>query len=168
MESYINTLGDNNQDSVIAMSQIIKNITKIVMEGYQKDCFWLTIRVTQYTSDYDIPRYHCDGTYMGFDYRDDLSKFVTVLQGPGTLFIKTNKQQKEFYICTEKEEQVKSIKQYEKKNNYDSKSDPNFNSKFFTIINDDDIRIRTALDKKLQGERIQANNYQAVIFLAGN
>lgn len=46
---------------------------------------------------------------MGFEERNDLSKFATVLKGPGTLLIKTNLEERNFFVATQTEEIQKSI-----------------------------------------------------------
>ena len=48
------------------------------------------------TNAYDIPRWHKDGTFF-VDSNNLQSKFVTVLKGPGTLFIKKSKLVNEIY-----------------------------------------------------------------------
>ena len=55
------------------------------------------------------------GEYILLD-RPNLSKFVTVLQGPGTLFLKTTTQkERDLFITTITEEREKSYKR-DKKN----------------------------------------------------
>jgi hypothetical protein len=150
LEIFLNKLGSNNHDQIKKMCKIIKKITNIVMPGYKKESYWLTIRVTQEDHNFDIPRWHCDGYYMGFDRRDDLSKFATVLIGPGTLFIKTDEDDRNNFLLIQNEEYKKSVE----------RNGPNSNT--------EDDEYRKQMDIKITGNRVQSNNSQAVIFMAGN
>jgi len=150
LEIFLNKLGSNNQNQIKKMCKIIKKITNIVMSGYKKEQYWLTIRVTQEDHDYDIPRWHCDGYYVGFERRDDLSKFATVLIGPGTLFIKTNEDDRNHFLFVRNDEYKKSVE----------RNGPNSNT--------EDDEYRNQMDIKITGNRVQSNNSQAVIFMAGN
>lgn len=40
------------------MRKIIKKITQVVIDGYYKESYWLTIRVTQEDHSFDISRWH--------------------------------------------------------------------------------------------------------------
>jgi len=160
LKDFILKLGSNSDKQVCIMDKIIKDITKIVMSGYDKiyTHYWLTIRATLPHPEFDIPRWHCDGNYFykepsadektTFD-RPNLTKFVTVLQGPGTLFLKTTTQEeRDLFITTITEERQKSYKR-DKKTHYE-----------------DIIEVRKAIDCKIKGARIQADKYQAAIFIS--
>lgn len=150
LDFFLNKIGSNKETKIKKMSKIIKKLTTIVTRGYKKESYWLTIRVTHNNTLFDIPRWHCDGYYIGFEYRDDLSKFATVLKGPGTLFIKTNDEDRNNFISIRNDEQKKSIE----------RNGPNVNSE------DDEYRKQMAL--KIKGDHTQLNNNQAVIFMSGN
>lgn len=151
LENFLNDVGENNSQNILKLNNLIKKIKEIVMLGYEKESFWLTIRVTTVEPFFDIPRWHCDGYYTGFDRRDDLSKFATVLKGPGTLFIKTDADQRDLFINTRKEELDKSKQRNTRPN-----------------ANLEDDMYRSTLNEKLEGVRLQANNDQAAIFMAGD
>lgn len=54
----------------------------------QIEHYWLTIRASQATHDFDVPRWHTDGNY--FDRAGECElywKLATTLFGPGTLFL---------------------------------------------------------------------------------
>jgi hypothetical protein len=160
LKDFLFTIGSNTEKQVCIMDKIIKDITKIVMSGYDKiyTHYWLTIRAALPNQDYDIPRWHCDGNYFYKKIskdektcfnRPNLTKFVTVLQGPGTLFLKTTTQEeRDLFITTITEERQKSYKR-DKKTHYE-----------------DIIEVRKAIDCKIKGARIQADKYQAAIFIS--
>ncbi len=160
LKDFLFTIGSNTQEQVCIMDKIIKDITKIVMSGYDKiyTHYWLTIRAALPNQDYDIPRWHCDGNYFyketskeekTFFDRPNLTKFITVIQGPGTLFLKTtNPKERDLFNSTIAEESKKSYER-DKEKHYE-----------------DVIEVRKAIDCKIKGERIQSNKYQAAIFVS--
>jgi hypothetical protein len=94
LNDFIKNIGDNQNIEIL--SKIVKKILTKVTSAYQTKFCWLTIRVTIPSHEYDIPRWHKDGTF--FTNSDNLqSKFVTVLKGPGTMFVKKSKLVNEIY-----------------------------------------------------------------------
>jgi hypothetical protein len=160
LKDFLLKLGSNKPKQVCIMDKIIKDITKIVMSGYDKiyTHYWLTIRATLPHPDFDIPRWHCDGNYFYKEpsadekttfNRPNLTKFVTVLQGPGTLFLKTTTQkERDLFNTTIAEESQKSYER-DKETHYE-----------------DVIEVRKIIDTKIKGERIQSDKYQAAIFIS--
>ena len=54
----------------------------------QIDHYWLTIRASQATHDFDVPRWHTDRNYFDRAEQCELHwKLATTLVGPGTLFL---------------------------------------------------------------------------------
>lgn len=76
---YLQLVCDNSYDDIIKLKKIIYKLIEIVANGYNKKYIWFSIRTTLPNDHFRIPRWHIDG-YNG-------SKFVTLLQGPGTLVI---------------------------------------------------------------------------------
>jgi hypothetical protein len=68
----------------------------------------MTIRVSLPDHKYDIPRWHKDGRFFKSDGVQ--SKFVTVLKGPGTLFIKESKKVNDIYDNYMKEKEKSYLK----------------------------------------------------------
>ena len=69
-------------------SKVIKRlIKKIIKEQVTKlgKYFWLTIRITVPSHEFDLPRWHTDGTYFSDTEVND--KFLLTLKGPSTLYI---------------------------------------------------------------------------------
>ncbi len=149
LNDFLIKLGSNSQKRTKRMCDIIKKITKLVISGYQDYCptagesYWLTIRVTQSTNEWDIPRWHCDGNYFfKTGERELVSKFATALHGPGTLLIKTtDSQRRNFIDATEEAYRI----------NEDGMSKNH----------------RRFMDNNMLGDMIKPTNYQSVIFISG-
>lgn len=140
---FLIQLGDNNQKKIKRMGQIIKNITKIVLSGYLMESYWLTIRVTQPTNVWNLPRWHCDGNYFYHaNEREIVSKFATSLHGSGTLLMKTSDSQRKDFIDLIEES-------YQKNNDGMSKEH------------------RKHMNDNISGIAIKPTNYQSVIFISG-
>lgn len=117
---FLSEIGTNNKTLIKKMEKVIINIIKKVLKGYQMDHFWLTIRVTQPNHDFDIPRWHKDGSYFLNDPDEKNSaKFAIALKGPGTLLIKKTKETINIFNETVKEERKEHLK-YAQKNNFET------------------------------------------------
>ena len=94
LNEFLKNIGDNQNTEII--SKIVKKILTKVTNAYQTKFCWMTIRVTMPNNYFDISRWHKDGKFfknrIGFT-----SKFLTVLKGPGTLFIEKSKYMNEIY-----------------------------------------------------------------------
>ena len=77
------------------MARLVVNIIKKVLKGYNKSHFWVAIRVTKPNNEFIIPRWHKDWNY--FASKTITAKFITVLRGPGTLLIRSNKKVNNIY-----------------------------------------------------------------------
>ena len=142
---FLSELGDNTPNDIKQTEKIIISIIKKVLKGYKKTHFWIDIRVTLPNSNYDIPRWHKDGTF--FSTETHSSKFVTVLKGPGTLLIKGTKKINQIY----NEILIEKRKEY-------NKNQQLIENKYRPII-----------ATKLTNEKIvKLKNTQGVIFFAGN
>ena len=154
LKDYLKKIGSNSDEDINLMDKTIKDLTEIVMSSVDKKYtnYWLTVRATLPTDKFDIKRWHCDGDYFGIGQkvRPDLNKFVTILQGPGTFFIKTTPKERELFNSIEKEEKEKS-----------KLRDPDNKLRALT-----DMEYRREIDSKVEGIRIQAEKYQAAIFIS--
>ena len=144
LNEFLIRLGNNSLEQIQTIGNIIKKIIKTVMDGYGMESYWLAIRVTEPSKDWDLPRWHCDGNYFWrTKERKIVSKFVTVFQGAGTLLLKTsNKSQRKKFIDLTKE----SYKLY--KDDFGKEHRENMNN-------------------SILGDIIQPTNYQSVIFFSG-
>jgi hypothetical protein len=142
---FLSELGNNTLNDIKQIEKIIISIIKKVLKGYKKTHFWIDIRVTLPNSNFDIPRWHKDGTF--FSTETHSSKFVTVLKGPGTLLIKGTKKINQIYneILIEKRKEINKNQQ---------------------LIEN---KYRPIIAAKLANEKIvKLKNTQGVIFFAGN
>jgi hypothetical protein len=77
----------SNEENINIFNNIIHKIANKITKAYNTKYCWITIRATLPSTSFDIPRWHIDGDF--FTGSNNIqSKFVTVLKGPGTLFIK--------------------------------------------------------------------------------
>ena len=88
LNDFLTKLGNNYNINIL--NNIIHKLADKVTSGYETKFCWLTIRVTLPHHYFDIPRWHKDGNFFSDSDRNQ-SKFLTVLKGSGTLFIKKSK-----------------------------------------------------------------------------
>jgi hypothetical protein len=89
LNQFLSNIGDNTTTEIKKMQHIIINIIRRVLKGYKQKHFWIDIRICQPTDLYNTHRWHRDGCFFPNDINNKTSKFITVLQGPGTLLIKS-------------------------------------------------------------------------------
>jgi hypothetical protein len=59
LKLFLENLGDNNPKKVIVLKDIIKKISKTVVDAYKNEYFWINIRAGSKTSfDFTVPRWH--------------------------------------------------------------------------------------------------------------
>lgn len=83
VEEFLGKLGKNSKKEINLITKIIFKLLTNITKGYKTDYYWISIRIVDFSHDFDIPRWHTDGKY--FDEKLNQSKFVTVVKGPGTL-----------------------------------------------------------------------------------
>jgi hypothetical protein len=150
LEKFLSSIGPNTSRNIKKMAKLVVNIIKKVLKGYNMSHFWVAIRVTEPNNHFIIPRWHKDGNY--FASKSITAKFITVLRGPGTLLIRSNKK-------------VNNI--------YNKISEKEINEISPTSTFEDEKKIankyRLILAKKLANEKIiQAKNSQGLVFFAGS
>lgn len=139
LNDFLNSVGENTQETVNNFEKIIINIIEIVLLGYKLDHFCLFIRTyTKESIDY-LPRWHKDDNLF-----ESQSKFITVLKGPGTLFISSDETANNIFMDLEN----KIIK-----------------SNKITIYDNYNKYIN---DKLKIFNKFQPNNNQGIIFFMGN
>jgi hypothetical protein len=156
LKDYLKTIGSNSDKDINLMDKTIKDLTEIVMSSVDKKYtnYWLIVRITVGPiKEFNIKRWHCDGNYFGLmnkeKHRLDVVKFITLLQGPGTFYIKTTPKERELFNSIEKEELEKS--KIRDPTNKFTRFDPEY---------------RKAIDSRIEGIRVQAEKYQAAIFVS--
>jgi hypothetical protein len=150
LEKFLSSIGTNTSSNIKKMARLVINIIKKVLKGYNKSHFWIAIRVTEPNNQFIIPRWHKDGNY--FAYKSITAKFITILRGPGTLLIRSNKKVNDIYNkISEKEiNEIGPTSTFEEEKKIARK-------------------YRLLLAKKLAHEKIiQVKNSQGLVFLAGS
>lgn len=157
LTSFLSKIGKNKKNNIKRMKKIIKKIINIVIDGYKMKHFWLSIRVTQPNNKYDIPRWHQDGFF--FENHEIIqSKFVTVLKGDGTIFIKSNETSLKIIS-----DSINCFRKYIKdKNITDFREQIKINDDIYRPLLADKIKECNECDI------IQLNNEQGMIFLVGD
>jgi hypothetical protein len=112
LNKFLNSIGDNQNINIL--NNIIYKLLKKITSAYQTKYCWMTIRVTLPMNDYDEPRWHKDGNFFQNPIKET-SKFLTILKGPGTLFIKKSKKVNEIY----NKYQIIKYEEKKKLGNYD-------------------------------------------------
>ena len=153
----LNKIGNNCIKEVNKMEKLIIKIIKNVLLAYQVDYFWLSIRVTQQNNNYDISRWHKDSLFFPNDNKQLNSKFITILKGPGTLFIRGTKKVNNIYNELKK----KKNDELKKKQTDDYKLTDKKNDELI-------IKYRPIIAKALDNQTIiQIKNNQGAILFAG-
>jgi len=141
----------SNSSNINILNNIINKLLYNVTKAYDTEYCWMTIRCTLPNSSFDIPRWHKDGPFfVGSDTIQ--SKFVTVLKGPGTIFIKKSKKVNTIFE-----------KYFQKKRNeYNKLLIKDYNHKI-------ENKYRKILARKLKDEKVnQLKSNQGLIFLSGS
>jgi len=152
LKKYLTDIGSNNKTCVNNMEKLIIRLIQKVLLGYKMKYFWLAIRISPPNKQFDIPRWHKDGTFFTGDKNEQSSvKFITTLKGPGTLLIKSTKKINKIYneILEEQFTEMRKYKTIQEK----IKISDNF---------------RPILAKKFSKEKyIQAKNNDGILFYTG-
>ena len=113
MYSFLSELGDNSTECIEGIEKIVMKLLNNILSVYKKKYYWLSIRATLPNNLYDVPRWHKDGRFF-IKSNKASSKFVTVLKGPGTLFIKNTKNVSKIHndITNKKHYETRQIKDY--------------------------------------------------------
>lgn len=128
---FLENIGNNSNENVIIMNNIINKLIKNICKSYQKNDFWVSIRVSLPNTDFNIPRWHYDGPFFLNNPDAIQAKFITIFKGPGTLFLKNEKESNEIFqkIKLEKRKELIKIKNnnYQKIDEIDNKYRPIIN-----------------------------------------
>ena len=153
MNQFLSNIGNNTKACVNNIEKIIIRLIKKVLVSYNMENFWLAIRVTLPSDNYNIPRWHKDGSlFISDENETNIAKFVTTLKGPGTLLIKSTTQINNIYnkLLEKKFKEMDKYKTIEKKIKIDDSFRPIFAKKFS------------------KEKIIQVKNNQGVLFYTGN
>jgi nitrogen regulatory protein PII len=157
LKDHLKSIGSNSDEDINLMDKTIKDLTEIIMRSVDKKYtnHWLIVRTTTVSlEEFNTKRWHCDGNYFGKIDKDklrlDVVKFITILQGPGTFFIKTTPKQREL---------LESIKSEELEKSKMRDSSIQIPTRF-------DMEYRKAIDSRIEGIRVQSEKYQGAIFVS--
>ena len=82
--TFLSELGNNSQESIEAIQQVIERATQGMIDEFSGQAAWVSVRSSLPTHEYDIPRWHPDGGY--FDSENKVYKKVMTIKGPSTRF----------------------------------------------------------------------------------
>jgi hypothetical protein len=151
LKKYLTDIGNNTKTCVNGMEKLIIRLIKKVLLGYKMKYFWLAIRISPPNKNFDIPRWHKDGTFFTGDNDIGCYKFITTLKGPGTLLIKSTKKINKIYdqILEDKFTEMRKYKTIQEKIKIDDNFRPVFAKKF------------------VKEKFIQAKNNDGILFYTG-
>jgi hypothetical protein len=87
LTEYFSAMGDNNKETVNAISSLVSRIAVKTQNDLQGESAWVCIRtMAKETKEFDIPRWHQDGAYYQSD--EEYYKLVFNLKGKPTRFAK--------------------------------------------------------------------------------
>jgi hypothetical protein len=143
LKNFLATIGNNSNDCINTIHNLIIQLTKNVCTAYGKDAVWISLRVSLPNDLFDIPRWHCDGEFYGSVNKNERqSKFIISLIGPGTLLSNPPKEVRDKFFLIRDMRPVNEEKYQEN---------------------------RMARYNLLKNEKqVKLNNSQAVIFFVGN
>lgn len=86
LPSFLRDIGNDDEEVIEAITEIIDRTTQQVTKAANKDSAWVAVRAFTPTHEYDVPRWHVDGQFYGpYPYPGIVFKFGAVLKGRPTL-----------------------------------------------------------------------------------
>lgn len=156
--SYLKTISNSNDKIIKNTEIIIHKIINSVLEGFDTDCYWLAIRSFLKNKDYEIPRWHKDGTHLA-SIRTPQPKFALALKGAGTLFIENTKKNNDLY---------NKIQQKMASENYPKKPHTEYTKEDYDIYFKIEKKYRKIFATKFKSQSIiQIKPRNGVVFFGG-
>jgi hypothetical protein len=84
LKQHLSSIGSNEPAHIERISRLIHRIARGMQGGVGKEAAWFTLRISLPNYEFDIPRWHADGSY--FATANKTYKLVATLKGPRTLF----------------------------------------------------------------------------------
>ena len=150
LQEYLNQIGNNTESNIGCVAGLIVRIHHGMIGGFDEVSAWTMVRVIMPTEDFNIQRWHADGSY--FKSSKKVYKLVMSLLGPQTLFGRINNLEK-----------YKSLTKESGKNVQDNILDNNNPNKF----KEEDLRIRKELLKIVEPIK-SCEKRNAGIYLVGD
>lgn len=89
---FLSEIGDNNEEVIQVVTQMISNTVAHVIKATGKATAWVCVRASTPMHVFDMPRWHTDGMYYGLNNpylsSEPVLKFAAVLKGSATLLLK--------------------------------------------------------------------------------
>ncbi len=82
---FLRSLGNEEERLIKKVTEIICKTTFCVLQAAEKETAWISIRASKPHPLFDIPRWHCDGSFFGPNSGFTF-KFAATLKGNQTLF----------------------------------------------------------------------------------
>jgi len=121
-QGFFKTVGKNRDTQ--SVENTIKKIIKKVLGGFGRKYFWLAVRASTPTKDFDIPRWHYDGKY--FKSTDSQAKFAVTLKGPGTLVVRKSTAVEKAYNAVASRQSQEVTSQLDKRKSLEEQLDMYF------------------------------------------
>lgn len=102
LSAFLKDVGNNNQENVETVTEIITRLVQQVISASGKESAWVSVRSYTPTFSLDIPRWHIDGADYGLGstvlYPNLTYKFAATLKGPSTLLYEVTDVQRDVLI----------------------------------------------------------------------
>ena len=92
LNNFLQSVGSNSITNINKLEQIINKMIMNITKAYQLEYYILNVRITLPTTEFDLVRWHKDV------YGGESSKFVFIMKGPGTLFLKATNEVNNIYF----------------------------------------------------------------------
>jgi hypothetical protein len=102
LPDFLKSIGNDDNDVIEAVAEVISRTVQNTVSASNKDSAWVCVRASTPTTAFDIPRWHMDGAYYGFNgpypYPGLVFKFAATLKGSSTLLYKLPHDQRDIFI----------------------------------------------------------------------
>lgn len=101
LRQFIQSLGPQNEENAETIARIIGKVVQTIVQCSGPKTAWVVLRSFTPTPEYDIPRWHRNGSYYS-SYEENSYKLSITLKGPAALFYNLPNQIKEKFFDLEK------------------------------------------------------------------
>jgi hypothetical protein len=98
---FLKNIGDNDELVINATTKVIARLVQQVVNASNKNTAWVCVRASTPTPTFDIPRWHIDGQYYGFNRPSTelVFKFAAALKGNSTLLYDLPANQRDLFFA---------------------------------------------------------------------
>lgn len=101
LATFLKSIGNDDQDVISAVAEVISKTAHQVVSTSNKDSAWVCVRASKPNANFDIPRWHMDGAYYGlngpYPYPEIVFKFAATLKGSQTLLYNLTHDQRDTF-----------------------------------------------------------------------